>query len=659
MIATVSLIDEELRTSALTNLNCIVKRGVAHEHANAYYESLKYCRVPQPHEVAENSSFDSTDLSAQIGPNRLEGRGQGKYGLHIEDKDCVLELDITSSNSAILNGDNGLVSLGSFRMNYYSYPRVTISGFLNFKGRSLQVSGTGWLDHQWGDWFKFSETLLKDTNKTPNRITWQRFGIQLSNNLEINAIIPNDTMTKRPFQPSITVSNQSGQAMSLARIHTQSHKAWQSLRTLNIYPIGWTIKVPDLALSLVMEPAVHMELPAFGPIIGVLEALCRVRGRMGEGEIEGLCWAKTLGDTFDQGDFWKGQKQCINSELEKIIPKIASSDWLTRLAGQPKWKRDPTVYSETIIKPLWDLFNRGGKRWRPLWMSLCCDAVGGDSEKFRDLLPIPELFHTGSIIIDDIEDHSDHRRGDEALHIRYGTPIALNAGNALYYLPLLLLEENKVLTDKKRYMIYEIVSRSGRSAHLGQAADIYFGSEHVDLDALLKEYSNTKQVTLQICADKTGSQAKALAEIGGILGDGTNAQIEALANYSEVVGMTFQMINDISNLEHHQKGKRGEDIREGKLLFTTLEAIAMAKHSESQRLLQILKQRTEDQQLINEAITIIRKSGAIDATKQQLARFLEEKWNSVSPLLDESEAKIKLRAGPQWLLRQENLEAQL
>ena len=267
-IATVSLIDKELRASAFVNLRRIVERGRAHEYAKAYYESLKRCEVPRPHKVADNSSFDYSDLFAQIGPNYLVRRGAGECGLHLEDENCVLELDTKASKPAMLNGDNGILNLGLVKMNYYSYPRIEMSGLLSFRGRNLKVSGLGWLDHQWGDWLRFRDELFEDTRKS-NPIAWHWFGIQLNNNLEINAYIPKHSIAGRSVKASITASLQSGQTMGLRGIEMRSHSTWQSLRTLKIYPVGWTIKAPDLDLSLEMESVVLMELPIFGPTLSL------------------------------------------------------------------------------------------------------------------------------------------------------------------------------------------------------------------------------------------------------------------------------------------------------------------------------------------------------------------------------------------------------
>ncbi|WP_455282391.1 polyprenyl synthetase family protein [[Eubacterium] cellulosolvens] len=647
-IGTTSLVDKQLRDIAFDDLKKNVEDGSAGEYAKAYYESLNRFEIPKPHKIAKTSSFSNRELFCQLDKNLLARKEI--YHLHLEDEGFSLDLNASPTKPVMLIGNKGIVDFTQFKMKYYSYPRVMISGTLTVKDRHIEVAGSGWLDHQWGDWFKFGDLLSRNKNKRSKKISWQWFGLQLGNGIEINTSIPGDNSLK--FKPYINTSLPQGTITKLNRIETKSKTLWQSLRTLKIYPVGWTVKIPELELNVELEELTKVELPVLGPIGGVLEVLYKVNGKVGGKHTEGLCWAETLGEYFQGSRFWSGQKTCVNTELEEITPRHPTLDWVNKIAGPPKWERDLNIVSETFTKPLWDLLDRGGKRWRPLWMCLCCDAVGGNSEKFRNLLPIPELFHAGSLIVDDIEDQSKERRGEVSLHIKYGIPIALNAANSLYYIPLILLEDNKHLTTQQRYLLYKLVSSVGRRAHLGQAADIYLGSEYLNLESFVKNYAQVRKSILQTYADKTGVQARALAEIGGIIGKGNDLQIKALSDYSEIVGMTFQLIDDIMALESHQKGERGVDISQGKLRLITLEAIVRSSPPDSKRLIQILSQRTHDQQLIEEAITIIKKSEAIDIARKEFESLIDEYWNKLSPLIEESDFKVMLRAGPKWLLRQ-------
>lgn len=647
-IATGSLVDRRMRDIAFDDLRRNVDHGFAGEYARAYYESLNRCEIPKPHKIAKTSSFSNHELFCQLDKNLLERKE--KYHLHLEDKEFSLDLNASPTKPVMKIGDNGIVDLTQFKMQYHSYPKVKISGTLNVKDKNIEVTGSGWLDHQWGGWFTFDDMLSRNTTRGSKNISWQWFALQLENDFEINVLMPTDNSLK--FQRYISTSLSNGEIQSLKQIEARSKTVWQSLRTLMIYPVGWNLTIPELDLTVELEEITKVELPVFGPIGGVLEVLYKVNGKVGGKQTEGLCWTETLGEYFEGSRFWSGQKTCVNTEIEEITPRHPTLEWLKKIAGPAKWDRDLNIVSETFTKPLWDLLDRGGKRWRPLWMCLCCDAVGGNSEKFRNLLPIPELFHAGSLIVDDIEDQSKQRRGEVSLHIKYGIPIALNTANSLYYIPLILLEENKHLTTQQRYLLYRLVASVGRRAHLGQAADIYLGSEYLNLESSVKNYAQVKQSILQTYADKTGVQARALAEIGGIIGKGSDLQIKALSDYSEIVGMTFQLIDDIMGLESHQKGERGVDISQGKLRLITLEAMIRSSPSDRRRLIQILSQRTQDQKLIEEAITIIKKSKAINIVKLEFEKFIDEYWNKLSPLIEESDFKAMLRAGPKWLLQQ-------
>lgn len=69
-----------------------------------------------------------------------------------------------------------------------------------------------------------------------------------------------------------------------------------------------------------------------------------------------------------------------------------------------------------------------------LTIAVHAPAVGGDSRKYVHLICLPELMHSGSLIIDDIQDRSEMRRGKKCVHHIYGEPLSINAGCACYFL---------------------------------------------------------------------------------------------------------------------------------------------------------------------------------------------------------------------------------
>ena len=96
---------------------------------------------------------------------------------------------------------------------------------------------------------------------------------------------------------------------------------------------------------------------------------------------------------------------------------------------------------------MWDFLDQGGKRWRPALFYFIAEALGADMEKIKDFMIIPELIHNGTIIIDDIEDGSETRRGEPCLHIKHGEDLAINLGNTMYYMPMSLILRNKAFDN--------------------------------------------------------------------------------------------------------------------------------------------------------------------------------------------------------------------
>lgn len=140
----------------------------------------------------------------------------------------------------------------------------------------------------------------------------------------------------------------------------------------------------------------------------------------------------------------------IDKQIEKLIPKNIDDTWLEKYIGIPSFEYDEKACTEAISKPIWDLLERGGKRWRPLLMKLAYTII---REKENDIINkffiIPELIHNGTLIVDDIEDDSRTRRGRPCIHKLFGKDIAINAGNALYYLPLILIKNSSLDFETK------------------------------------------------------------------------------------------------------------------------------------------------------------------------------------------------------------------
>jgi len=122
----------------------------------------------------------------------------------------------------------------------------------------------------------------------------------------------------------------------------------------------------------------------------------------------------------------------IEAELKNWLPDTADSAWAEKIfpGTMGKISADSVHF---LTAPLTDILSRGGKRWRPLFMTLVCETLGGGDSAIP-LSPLLEFCHNASLIHDDIEDDSDERRGQPAIHKIYGIDTAVNSGSFFYFL---------------------------------------------------------------------------------------------------------------------------------------------------------------------------------------------------------------------------------
>jgi geranylgeranyl diphosphate synthase, type I len=343
------------------------------------------------------------------------------------------------------------------------------------------------------------------------------------------------------------------------------------------------------------------------------------------------------GKSKASGFFSYQYREDIENELKKFLPDQLDNDWAKKATGNARWKQDMESMTAAISIPVWDFLNRGGKRWRPMLMLICSEAVGGQPKEVLPFTPIPELIHNGTLIIDDIEDNSDLRRGKTVLHKIYGVDIAVNAGNALYLLPFNLIRDSN-LSDKAKASAYSIISTQLLKCHFGQAVDIYWHS------GKSKSFPDEEHY-FQMCANKTGSVAAMAAKLGALLGNGSETQIEVLGRFAETAGVVFQIQDDILNLsEKDNLGKGfGDDICEGKKSLLVIYTIRTALPTDRMRLVEILGMHTKDKNLQKEAIAIINKNNSVEYATKIAGELAEKAWKEAESVIPETEAKMKLR----------------
>jgi len=362
-----------------------------------------------------------------------------------------------------------------------------------------------------------------------------------------------------------------------------------------------------------------------------------------------LCKARKELNSLDIEKFIEEKAVLIDRIIEKYIPRKFSQKSILFQLNPPCYAYNTEALNKALAEPIWEFLDRGGKRWRPIFFLLVCEALGKNPEDFVEFAIIPEIIHNGTLMIDDIEDASELRRGKPCTYKIYGLDIAINAGNAMYYLPLLpLIAKRNKLAHEKLAKVYEVYVQEMINLSLGQATDIAWHRGLADADKL------DEKSYLQMCAHKTGTLARMSAKIASVLADANDMLVERLGRFAESIGVAFQMQDDILDLTSKQfaekKGGYGKDITEGKRSLIVIHTLKVAKAKDKKRLIEILNMHTSNRKMIDEAIAIMKKYNSIEYVQKFATKIVEKNWRAVEGFIPASDAKEKLNAFAKFLI---------
>ena len=338
----------------------------------------------------------------------------------------------------------------------------------------------------------------------------------------------------------------------------------------------------------------------------------------------------------------------VDATIESLLPRTIDDAYLTEFFGEASYAYDPAALQGALSDPVWDLLDRGGKRWRAVLFLLLVEAFGDDPESYLEYAVVPEILHNGTIIVDDVEDGATHRRGDPALHRVFGTDVALNAGNAMYFLPLKILARNPGdLPPETRLDAYEMLMYELNRTHLGQGMDIRWHNEK-GIDIGEPEY-------LEMCACKTGGLGRIVARLAAIV-TGTPEAEEAVAAYAEEMSIAFQIADDVLDVEHALEeggefGKGvGNDVREGKKTLMAIHAAEHATPEDVARLEEILWADDNSDGEVVEAIEILQSAGSVAYARGVAADLSESAIGRLEGLGLEPEPEAKLTAFAEFVV---------
>ena len=640
-------------------------RGAKDDRLNrAMQEILERDQVPAPDRVFDGPVFVATDrLHLEYGASSFRKLANGMYRLTLRNDDVHLELAFEPKKPPIRHGDDGVVrGNAGEQMFYYFIPRCAVSGMVALGDDDRQqVEGQGWYDHEFGG-YDAADPQPAGEGAGIRDLGWNWTAIQLDDGTDLTAYEIVDVKAEETVGKWLIAIDKDGTRRSIPDVTFEANRPWTSKRTFHAYPTSWRLRAPSIGLDVSVDAAFEdqelitvISKPAFW------EGRCQARGTLGGRPVAGPAYIERSGfeniSTLDE--FFSAVGVEVRRSTAQALPYEPTHEELRDLIANEELAHymdgvDATQMVETLIRPIREMVDRGGKSWRSYAALACCDVVGGDSRKFSQWLAMPELMHVGSLIIDDVQDQSTVRRGGPTCHTVHGEPIAINAGTAAYFLTQHQLQSDHLSADQK-LRIYDLYFAAMRAGHAGQAIDLG-GMAPLMPDVVATGESAALEARILACHRlKTAAPAGCLARMGAVAGGGTDEQIAAVGEFFEAVGLAFQIMDDVLNLRGFKGNlkQRGEDIANGVVTLPIAVAMKRLPRDKREWLWKTLQAKPKDAPTIAAAVELVQTCGAIDACADHARELVELGWTKAEALLEPSLTRLMLRAFGWYVLERQ------
>ena len=262
---------------------------------------------------------------------------------------------------------------------------------------------------------------------------------------------------------------------------------------------------------------------------------------------------------MDLKEYLGEQQKLVDTELGRLVPP-------------------ETTAPATIHRAMRYSLFAGGKRIRPILCMEAARAVADGVEHAVTAACALELIHTYSLIHDDLPalDNDDYRRGKLTSHKVFGEAMAILAGDSLLTFAFQVLAQCDAPADRKAAMVLELARASGTVGGM-------IGGQVADLEGEGK--TPTAELLESIHRAKTGALLRCSLRLGAIYAGATDDQYAALSEYGSHIGLAFQIVDDILDVEQSSEelGKTaGKDAAQQKITFPAVYGLEESRRMAAQ-----------------------------------------------------------------------------
>jgi predicted secreted hydrolase len=249
--------------------------AITDEGAKRFYHSIAYY-FPQSARLSRRTLDVHIGRASLAGPSLRSMRLRGSFG------GSAIDLHLASLRAPMYVGGRGYLTFANGYTYYYSLTDLRTSGALRVAGVTYAVTGTSWLDHQWGNW---SWTSVRG---------WTWMAWQLDDGVQLSVFDFRSTVG-RVRAASVLLSN--GHLMTVRNVSFRPLGTWRSPHTSGVYPSGWLVRIPALRVAMRVEPTVRdqeMTVPGESQA-SYWEGSSRVSGTFQGKRVSGLGYTELTG----------------------------------------------------------------------------------------------------------------------------------------------------------------------------------------------------------------------------------------------------------------------------------------------------------------------------------------------------------------------------
>ena len=254
------------------------------------------------------------------------------------------------------------------------------------------------------------------------------------------------------------------------------------------------------------------------------------------------------------------------------------------------------------------LVEAGGKRLRPMLTLAAARMCGYEGDNHVKLAATVEFIHTATLLHDDVVDESEKRRGRPTANLLWDNKSSVLVGDYLF------ARSFQLMTETNNIRVLSILSDAAATIAEGEVLQM----------TAAQDLRTTEDIYLQVVRGKTAALFSAATEVGGVIAEMDEAQIKALFDYGDALGIAFQIVDDLLDYwGSDATGKNvGDDFRERKLTLPVIKAVALGDDEERDFWKRTIEKGRQEDGDLEHAIALLNKHGTLEATRSEANNWI-------------------------------------